>query len=83
MVIDDDCPKGYIFGLSRDVLKLMQLTKPGFLETEQGNGAVVELKDHTVAGQKVAAWQSWYRYHVSMVCTDPARTGVIPDAQDD
>ncbi len=83
MVIDDDCPKGHIFALSRDVLKIMQLTKPGFLETEAGDGAVVELKDHTVAGQKVAAWQSWYRYHCSMVCTDPARTGSISDAEDD
>jgi hypothetical protein len=80
-VIDDDCPKGYVFALSRDVLKLMQLTKPGFLE--DGNGARIELKDHTVAGQKVAAYQAWYRYHVSMVCTDPARVGMIPDCEDD
>lgn len=82
-VIDDDCPKGHVFGTSRDVLKLTQLTQPGFLESSESNGAIVELKDHTVAGQKVAAFQSWYRYHVNMVCTDPARTGQIPDAEDD
>jgi hypothetical protein len=82
-VIDDDCPKGFVFGISRDALKLMQLTKPGFLESSETNGAVIELKDSTTAGRKVAAWQAWYRYHVTMVCTDPGRTGRIPDAEDD
>lgn len=82
-VIDDDCPKGYVFGISRDALKLMQLTKPGFLESSETNGAVIELKDSTTAGRKVAAWQAWYRYHVTLVCTDPGRTGRIPDAEDD
>jgi hypothetical protein len=82
LVIDDDCPKGYAFAFKRDVLKLMQLTKPGFLEDGSG-GARIELKDHTTAGQKVASYQAWYRYHVSMVCTDPALVGAIPDAADD
>lgn len=81
-VVDDDCPKGYTFALAKDALKLMQLTKPGFLQSESG-GARIELKDHTTAGQKVAAYQAWYRYHVSLVCTDPARVGMIPDAEDD
>jgi hypothetical protein len=80
-VVDDDCPKGFAFAFKRDVLKLMQLTQPGFLEAN--GGARIELKDHTVAGQKVAAYQSWYRYHVSMVCTDPALVGMIPDAEDE
>jgi hypothetical protein len=82
-VVDDDCPKGFTFAFKRDVLKLMQLTSPGFLPDPSGNGARIELKDHTVAGQKVAAYQAWYRYHVSMVCTDPGLVGMIPDAEDD
>jgi hypothetical protein len=82
-VVDDDCPKGFAFAFKRDVLKLMQLTKPGFMPSNDGQGARIELKDHTTAGQKVAAYQAWYRYHVSMVCTDPALVGMIPDAEDD
>lgn len=82
LVIDDDCPKGYIFALSTDVLKIMQLTKPGFLEDEQGQ-ARIELKDSTTAGRKVAAYQSWYRYHLTLACVDPARTGMVPDAEDE
>jgi len=81
-VVDDDCPKGFSFAFKRDALKLMQLTQPGFLSSSEGS-ARIELKDHTVAGQKVAAYQAWYRYHVSMVCTDPGVVGMIPDAEDD
>ena len=82
-VIDDDCPKGYVFAISRDALKLMQLTQPGFMESEAGNAAAVELKNSTNAGKRMAIWQAYYRYYVTMVCTDPARTGRIPDAEDD
>jgi hypothetical protein len=82
-VIDDDAPKGFVFGVQRSALKVLQMTKPGFLESEAGNGAVIELKDNTVAGQKVAAWQAWYRYHCTLACTDPAVTGRISGADDD
>ena len=82
-VIDDDAPKGFVFAAQRENLKLMQLTKPGFMESEAGDGAKVELKNSSTAGRKVAAWQSWYRYHVSMVCVDPGTTGRIESAEDD
>lgn len=81
-VIDDDCPKGYVFGLSLDTHKVLEAVKPGFLETEAGNGAYIELRNHTVAGQKVAIWQTWYRYHWSHCCTDPGRNGMITGALD-
>jgi hypothetical protein len=82
-VIDDDCPKGFVFGISNEALKLMQLTKPGFLESEAGGAAKVDLKNSTNAGRKMAIWQAYYQYYVSMVCTDPARTGRIFGADDD
>jgi hypothetical protein len=82
MVIDDDCPKGYVFAFAREVLKVLQVTQPGFLEDEHG-AARIELKDSTNSGRKMAAFQSWYRYHCTLACNDPARTGMIPDAEDD
>lgn len=82
-VIDDDCPKGNVFALSKDALRVLQLTAPGFLETEAGNGALVELKDSTTAGRKVSAWQAWYRYHVTLAALDPGRTGKIINCTDD
>lgn len=82
-VIDDDCPKKFVFGLKRDSLKVMQAAKPGWLETEAGGGARIELKDDTTAGQKVAAFQAWYRYHLALECSDPGTTGVITNCADE
>ena len=82
-VIDDDCPKKHVFALSKDALKVLQLTAPGFLETEAGNGALIELKDASTAGRKVSAWQAWYRYHCTIAALDPGRTGKIINCADD
>jgi hypothetical protein len=83
MVIDDDCPKGHVFMTSKDTLKILQLTQPGFMESSESNGAYVTLKNSSTAGTKKAVWQTWYRYHATLACTDPARNGMIPDAEDD
>jgi len=82
-IIDDDCPKKTVFGLTLDTLKIMEAIKPGFLETEAGDGAVVELKDSSTAGQKVAVWQSWYRYHWTLACLDPGRNGMLTGCADE
>lgn len=82
-VIDDDCPEGYFFSGNIDSLKLLKLTEPGFIETEAGDAAYVELKNGTTAGTKKSVWQTWYRYHVSLICTNPATWGVITGAEDD
>ena len=82
-VIDDDAPKKTVFALTLDTLKIMEAIKPGFLETEAGDGAVVELKDHTTAGGKVAVWQSWYRYHWTLACVDPGRNGMLTGCADE
>lgn len=82
-VIDDDCPKGFVFGMKRDSLKVMQGTQPGWLESEAGGGARIELKDDTTAGQKVAAFQAWYRYHLALECSDPGTTGQIYNCLDE
>jgi hypothetical protein len=82
-VIDDDCPKGKVFGLQRGALKVLQATTPGWLETEAGGGPSITLKDDTTAGQKVSAWQAFYRYHLTLACQDPGLTGVITNCEDE
>jgi hypothetical protein len=82
-VIDDDCPKKFVFGMKRDALKVMQGTAPGWLESQAGGSARIELKDDTTAGQKVAAFQAWYRYHLALECSDPGVTGQITNCADE
>lgn len=82
-VIDDDCPRKFVFGMKRDALKVMEGCKPGWLETSAGGGARIELKDDTTAGQKVAAFQAWYRYHLALQCSDPGVTGQITNCADE
>lgn len=82
-VIDDDAPAGIFFAGRLEALKLLQLTKPGFVETEAGNGAYIELKNGSTAGTKKAIWQTWYRYHVALACTDPGQWGYITGGADD
>jgi len=81
-VIDDDAPTGYFFGAKRDVLKIYKLGEPGFIESEAGTGAKVELKNGSTAGRKKAVFQAFYRYHVSLGCEDPGVTGVIVNGED-
>ena len=74
---------GIFFAGRLEALKLLQLTKPGFVETEAGNGAYIELKNGSTAGTKKAIWQTWYRYHVALACTDPGQWGYITGGADD
>lgn len=80
-VIDDDCPKGEVFALSTETLKVLQMTEPGFVQSSEGN-ARIELKVNG-DGQHLAVYQAFYRYYMTLVCTDPARNGRITGAADD
>lgn len=84
-VIDDDHPKGKVFGLTMDTLKIMQLSEPGFVQSEAG-GAEIQLKAtaDTTSGaiSHQATYQAWYSYYFTLACVDPARNGVITDAAD-
>lgn len=84
-VIDDDHPKGKVFGLTMETFSIMQLTEPGFVESEAG-GALIELKKTadttTGAVSHQATYQAWYRYYFTLACQDPARNGVIKSAAD-
>jgi hypothetical protein len=83
IVIDDDCPKKHLFVGKKDTAKVLQATAPGFIESEAGDGAKVELKDGSTAGTKTAVFQAWYRYHLTLAVTDPGCWGAITDGADD
>lgn len=81
VIADDDCPKGYAFGLDTSSLKWFEQTSPGWLT--QRDGGVFHLKDASTAGLKMNVWQAWFRWYASLGCVAPNRTGRIPDAADD
>lgn len=80
VISDDDCPKGYVFGINRESFKWFELTKPGWLE-QKGN--VFQMKNSTTAGYKMNVWQAWFRWYASLGCIAPNRNGVIYNCTDD
>ena len=81
VISDDDCPKGFAFGLGKSALKWFEQTKPGWLE--QNDSSVFHLKDGSTAGTKQNVWQAWFRWYAALGCVAPNRTGRIFAASDD
>jgi hypothetical protein len=81
VVADDDCPKGYAFGLNKASFKWFQQTSPGFLESRDGQ--IFHLKPSATAGQFDSVWQAWFRWYVALGCVAPNRNGQIKNGTDD
>jgi hypothetical protein len=81
VVSDDDCPKGYAFGLNKASLKWFQQTSPGFLESRDGQ--IFHLKPSSTAGQFDSVWQAWFRWYAALGCVAPNRNGRVVNGLDD
>lgn len=81
VIADDDCPKGYAFGINKDSFKWFEQTKPGWLE--QSDSSVFHLKNSSTTGRKMNTWQAWFRWYAALGCTAPNQNGVITSAEDD
>lgn len=80
VLVDDDCPKGYAFGINKDSFRWFQQTQPGWLEKD---GNIFHLKDGSTAGTKMNVWQAWFRWYAALGGTQPNVNGVIVNAEDD
>lgn len=86
VVFDDDCPKGYAFGINKDSFRWFELTKPGWLSQ---NGVIFEKKISEISGvtgvgaAKMNVWQAWFRWYCALGCIAPNRNGVIYNCKDD
>lgn len=80
VIIDDDCPKGFVFALNKGAFKWFELSKPGFLEQDSG---IFTLKDGATAGSKQAVWQAFFRWYAAFGCVAPNRTGALTGVTDD
>lgn len=81
VIADDDCPKGWAFGLNRSALKWFQQVGPGWLDVN--NGSIFQLKTTATAGQRQAVWQAWFKWYVALGCVAPNRTASIRNGTDD
>lgn len=78
VIIDDDCPKGWLFAFNKKAFKWFELSKPGFLEQD---GGIFHLKDglsssaSTAYGSKLAVWQAFFRWYAAFGCVQPNLTG--------
>lgn len=83
VIADDDCPRGWAFGLNKESFRWFQQAAPGWMDAPQGNGGIFHLKDGSVAGTKQAIWQAWFKWYCNLGCVAPNRNGAIKFCTDD
>lgn len=81
VISDDDCPKGWAFGLNKSGLKWFEQVGPGWLDVY--NGSIFQLKTGASAGTRQAIWQAWFKWYVALGCVAPNRTGRVFNGADD
>jgi hypothetical protein len=85
VIADDDCPRGWAFGLNKDSFRWYeQAGGPGWLEGPGGGGGdVFRLKAGTTAGTNVAVWQAYFRWYCNLGNVAPNRNGALKFCKDD
>jgi hypothetical protein len=81
VVSDDDCPKGYAFGINKSALKWFEQAKPGWLQPP-GSSTMFELKT-AGTGSYAAVYQGWWKWYACLGTVAANRTGRIEFASDD
>jgi hypothetical protein len=82
VVIDDDMPKGWVFGLRRDAFLWAEIEAPDWL-TDPKTGLVWHLANGSTLGKRRLAWQAWMVWYAALASVAPNRTGAIINAADD
>lgn len=81
VVADDDCPKGYAFGLNKESFKWFQQAGPDWLQSK--DGTVFQLQPGGTLGTYNATWLAWFKWYASFACIAPNRNGLISGGADD
>jgi hypothetical protein len=81
VVADDDAPKGFAFGLRRNVFTWAQVDDPDWLQKE--DGSIWQLVPGATAGTHKAAWRAYFIWYAALACLMPGQTGRIINAADD
>jgi hypothetical protein len=81
VVPDDQCPKGFVFGLANGAFEWHEQTKPGWFEDPEGK--IWHLKPANPGPGFEATWEAWFRWYATPACHAPGQTGRIIACQDD
>lgn len=81
VVADDDCPKGFAFGINKDSFKWFQQAGPSWLESK--DGTVFQLSPGATLGSYAATWLAWFKWYAALANIAPNRNGVITNCADD
>ena len=81
VVVDDDCPLGYAFGINDDSFRWFEQAGPGWLESKDGN--IFQLKATSTTGQRMNVWQAWFKWYAALGCVAPNRNGVLSGCDDE
>lgn len=81
VVADDDCPKGWAFGLNKSGFKWFEQAGPGWLTSK--DGTIFHLKPGSTAGTWQTIWQAWFKWYAALGCVAPNRTGAVINCTDD
>jgi hypothetical protein len=83
VIAEDDCPRGFVFGLNKDSFRwYQQAAGPHWLEAPQ-NGDIFRLKAGTTAGTHVAVWIAYFAWYCNLGNVAPNRNGRLEFCTDD
>ncbi|HEX9007328.1 MAG TPA: phage major capsid protein [Bacteroidota bacterium] len=83
MLADVDCPAGQGFLLNKQSFAWAQLGPPDWLESPDGKGSIMVLKDGSSLGTKSRVWQAWIAWDAVLVTVAPNRNGKFININDD
>jgi hypothetical protein len=81
VIADDDCPRGFAFGIDNDALRWF--TQVEFAWMEKSGGGVFHLKDGSTAGTKTAVWQAFGKRYSALGSVRPNSIGKLQYCEDD
>jgi len=83
VISDVDAVNGFAFALSKDSLAWAEVARPDWLLAPDGKGSILQLKDGSTAGSKLAIWQAWIVWYATLVCVAPLRNAQLSGFNDD
>jgi hypothetical protein len=81
VIIDDQCPKGFVFGFNKSAFKWFELSPPQWLELPDGK--IFQLQQGGTQGTWNAAYEAFFKWYVALGCVAPNRTGRLEFCSDD